>query len=172
MKASELRPGEYASFYQAYVALVPPEITLPSALDESAALLVELLTAVPEEKENYAYAQGKWTIKESLQHLLDSERIFAYRVLRLARRDATPLPGFEQNGYVAAADLHKRDFRRMIEEFRNLRKGTIALFETVSEREADFTGTVSEEPMSCRAMGFIICGHTYHHVQLFRERYQ
>ncbi|NJB85816.1 hypothetical protein GGR26_001561 [Lewinella marina] len=176
MTVTDLSASEYAPFYAGYVDLVPPGITLRTALDDSAAGLAEYLNEVSEGGEDYSYAPGKWTIKQTLQHIIDSERVFAYRALRLGRHDATPLPGFEQDDYVAWADLSRREFRRMITEFEMIRKTTIALYNGFGEEDLKFQGTVSGGtvsggPMSCRALGFIICGHTYHHLKLFRERY-
>ena len=166
-----LEPDEYGSFYRHYLSLVPPDITLRTALDDSEDQLVDYLSEVTPEQEDYAYAEDKWTVKQALQHLIDSERIFAYRALRLGRHDAAPLVGFEQNDYVAAVDLNGRLFGKMVQEFRAVRQTTLALFAGLSERDLAFRGTVSGHPMTCRAMGFILCGHTYHHHNLYRERY-
>lgn len=166
-----LSTDEYGSFYAHYVSLVPPGITLRSALDDSESQLVDYLSEVTPEREDYAYGPGKWTVKQALQHLIDSERIFAYRALRLGRHDSAALVGFEQNDYVAAVDLSGRAFGRMVAEFRAVRQTTLTLFDGLSDDDLAFVGTVSGHPMSCRAMGFIICGHTYHHHNLYRERY-
>ncbi|CAH1002228.1 hypothetical protein LEM8419_03145 [Neolewinella maritima] len=171
MTVTDLSSTEYGEFYSNYIQLVPPTISLRTALDDSGALLIDYLSNVPDERVDYAYAPGKWTIKQSLQHLIDSERVFAYRILRLGRRDATPLAGFEQDAYVLQANLSNRPFERMIEEFRGIRKSTIALVSGLSAEDLQFSGMVSGHSMSCRAMAFIICGHTYHHDLLYRERY-
>ena len=171
MTVSDLQDTEYGEFYANYLALIPPTITLRTALDDSGAQLTEYLTNVPDDQVDFAYAPGKWSIKQALQHLIDSERVFAYRTLRLGRQDATPLPGFEQNDYVLRANLSQREFERMVEEFRTIRKSTISLVNGLSEEDLCFRGTVSGHSMSCRAMAFIICGHTYHHTNLYRERY-
>ena len=171
MTAADLQDTEYAEFYAGYVRQIPPTITLRTALDDSEALLADYLSSVPDDGTDFTYAPGKWSIKQALQHLIDTERIFAYRTLRLGRRDATPLPGFEQNDYVLAADLSQREFGRMVEEFRMLRKATIALVSGLTTEDLEFRGTVSDHTMSCRAMAFIISGHTYHHNTIYRERY-
>ncbi|MCP9237192.1 DinB family protein [Lewinella sp. JB7] len=171
VKRNVLSPAEYAPFYAGYIDLVPADITLRTSLDDSAALLTDYLTNLPDEKVNHAYASGKWTVKEALQHIIDAERIFAYRALCLGRHDATPLPAFEHTDYALWVDVTRREFERMIEEFRTVRKSTISLFNSFSETDLSFTGTVSEMPMTCRAMGFVISGHTYHHNNIFRERY-
>lgn len=168
---SILSSDEYAPFYAGYVNLVPPDITLRTALDDSAAVLTDYLSNLPEGRENYAYAPDKWTVKEALQHVIDSERIFAYRLLRLGRHDPTPLPGFEQNDYVANMDVSGVAFRRMIEEFHNVRRTTVSLVSGLREQDLAYVGTASGTAISCRAVGFIICGHTYHHERLYRERY-
>ncbi len=171
MTAADLQATEYAEFYAGYVSLVPLTISLRTALDDSEALLTDYLSSVPDERVDFAYAPGKWSVKQALQHLLDSERIFAYRTLRLGRHDATPLPGFEQNDYVLNAELSSREFGRMVEEFRTVRKSTISLVSGLSDENLHFRGTVSGHTMSCRAMAFILCGHTYHHHTIYRERY-
>ncbi|MBB4077429.1 hypothetical protein GGR28_000030 [Lewinella aquimaris] len=171
IKRNSLSPTEYGTFYSNYIELVPADITLRTALDDSAAVLTEYLTNLPEEKVNHAYASGKWTVKEALQHIIDTERIFAYRALCLGRHDETPLPSFEHKQYAVWADVTRREFERMIEEFRTVRKSTISLFNGFSESDLQFTGSVGGGPMSCRAMGFIISGHTYHHMEIFRDRY-
>ncbi|WP_116127368.1 DinB family protein [Lewinella sp. IMCC34183] len=171
MTAADLTPDEYATFYHGYVSLVPPAITLRSALDDSAAGLSEYLNELADGREEYAYAPGKWTIKQAVQHLIDTERIMAARALRLGRHDATPLPGFDQDSYAAVADLRHREFPRMVAELETIRKTTVSLFNGFTDEDLRFRGTVSGGPMSCRALGFIICGHGYHHLNVFRERY-
>ena len=170
MKVTDVTAAEYAPYYANYVGLVP-EISLRSALDESAAALLEFLTHVPEDREDYAYAEGKWTIKQCLQHVIDTERIFAYRALAIARGDKTALPGFDQDEYVAAADLSGRSFAKMIEEFRHLRQSTFIMFKSFTDADLLRTGTMSGTAVSVRALGFIICGHALHHVKLYREKY-
>ncbi len=172
MTIANLSPNEYGPFYTGYLDQVPVDITLRSALDESEALLADYLSSVSEDRVDLAYAPGKWTIKVALQHLIDTERMFSTRLLRLGRRDPAPLPGFDQDDFAAHADVSRRKFGRMVEEFRALRKCTIWLIESLREEDLLFLGEVSEKPMSCRAMGFILAGHTYHHNTIFRERYQ
>ena len=172
MTAADLSTTEYGPFYSGYLAQVPQDITLRSALDESEALLAEYLNGVVDDRVDFAYEPGKWTIKEALQHIIDTERMFSTRVLRLGRQDPAPLPGFDQDNFAAHADVTRREYNRMLEEFRTLRKCTIWLIESLREEDLLFLGEVGERPMSCRAMGFILAGHTYHHNTIFRERYQ
>ena len=170
-KTADLDPGEFNAYYANYIKLVG-EIGIPAALNESAAQLTDYLTNVDESRMDYAYAPGKWTIAQSLQHVIDTERIFSYRALCIARGDKTPLPGFEQNDYADIANLSERRFRDMIEEFRLVRKSTIALFSSFTKEDLLRTGTMSGGAASVRALGFIISGHVYHHAKLYRERYQ
>lgn len=171
MSVTDLTQEEYGAFYRRYTALVPPTITLRSAFDDSSAGLSEYLHELADGREDYAYAPGKWTIKQAVQHLIDTERVFAGRALRLGRHDTTPLPGFDQDAFAAHADVSHREFERMIAELETVRKTTISLFNGFGEADLMFRGTVSGGPMSCRAAGFIICGHSYHHLNVFRERY-
>ncbi len=172
MTVTDLSPTEYGPFYATYLRQVPENINLRSALDESEALLAEYLNGVVEERTGYAYAPGKWSIRTALQHLIDTERMFSTRLLRLGRQDPAPMPGYDQDDFAAKADVSRRDFGRMVEEFRMLRKCTIWLVESLREQDLLFLGEVSDQAMSCRAMGFILAGHTYHHNTIYRERYQ
>lgn len=170
VRVGELTTAEYAPYYAGYIAKVP-DISLRSALDESVAALLDYLTHVPEDRVNYSYAPGKWTIKECLQHIIDTERIFAYRALAIARGDKTPLPGFDQNDYMETVELSHRSFRKMIEEFRLLRQSNLAMFKTFTKEDLERTGTMSDTAVSVRGLGFIMCGHVFHHAQLYREKY-
>lgn len=171
MKVSEITPAEYAPYYANYINKVP-DVNLRSALDESSAALLEYLTHVTEDRVDYAYAPGKWTIKQCLQHVIDTERIFAYRALAIARGDKTPLPGFDQNDYMDTVDLSERDYLKMIEEFRDLRRSNLTMFKSFTDEDLSRTGTMSGTAVSVRALGFIICGHVFHHAELYREKYQ
>ena len=171
MKVSDLKPDEYAAYYANYVGKVP-DISLRSALDESIAVLMEYLTHVAEDRVDYAYAPGKWTIKQSLQHIIDTERIFAYRALAIARGDKTSLPGFEQDEYVAAADVSGRSFLQMIEEFRDLRRSNLTMFKSFTDKDLNQRGTMSGTAVTVRALGYIMCGHVFHHAELYKEKYK
>lgn len=170
-KTSDLRPDEFNPYYAKYVDNVG-EIGIPAALNESAAQLTDYLTNIDEARMDFAYAPGKWTIAQSLQHIIDTERIFSYRALCIARGDKTPLPGYEQNDYASVANMSDRQFRDMIEEFRLVRNATIALFKSFTKEDLLRTGTMSGGGVSVRALGFIISGHVYHHAKLYNERYK
>jgi uncharacterized damage-inducible protein DinB len=126
---------------------------------------------MPAEKINYRYAKDKWTVKEVLQHMLDTERIFAYRALCIARKDSTHLPGFEENDYAANSKVSKRDWKEMIREFKAVRRSTEILFRSFDKQQLDATGTASGKSVYVLGIGFIIAGHINHHVNVLKERY-
>jgi hypothetical protein len=167
-----MRPGkqEYAGFYETYVSLVP-EPDLLSAMHASQEEIMDLLESLPVEKSDHAYADGKWTVKQLLQHVIDTERIFSYRALALSRGEPQHLPGFDENAYADQADVSQRSFREMKEELLALRRSVYLMFRGFSEDMLARTGTASGEPVSVRALGYICIGHIRHHSRILRERY-
>ncbi len=141
------------------------------AIRSSSKEFKKLLKNIPHKKRNYAYADGKWTIKELLQHIIDAERVFAYRALRFARMDATVLPGFDENNWAMAANKANRKWDDLIAEFKAVRAASEMLFESLGEEELLFKGTASNQPLNALAMGYIIAGHTKHHMDIIKERY-
>ena len=170
MKISQLTNAEFAPFYASYVAQVP-DGDLLEELEISVHDLIRFVQNIPMDKYDYRYAEGKWTIKDILQHLMDSERIFAYRALRIARNDKTPLPGFDENEYAAIAGGSKRTIRDLLTELALVRQSTIHLFKIFNEEALLRMGTASGFPVSVRALGVIIIGHQKHHQKVFEERY-
>jgi hypothetical protein len=166
------RPGptEYAPYYGKYVERVPDAPIVGLLRDQMKATL-DLLRSIPEGKENYAYAPGKWTIKEVIGHVIDSERVFSYRALRIARADATPLPGFDQDEYVPRGGFASRTVRSLADELEAVRRATVSLFEGLPQEAAARMGTASDNPVSVQALAYIIAGHELHHVAGLRERY-
>ena len=168
----DLAADEVPVFYRRYVDLVPAGLGLDAALEQSAERLRDYLSTVPAARADYAYAAGKWTIKECLQHLTDSERIFAARALRIGRGDATPLPGFDQDAYAATyAGLPHRTLTDLAAEFTTVRRATRELFAGLPAPAWAHRGTASDQSVTARAIGFITAGHCYHHLKLYRERY-
>jgi uncharacterized damage-inducible protein DinB len=166
------RPGadEFAPFYAGYIEGVPLGdlvVTLRTQMDETLALL----RGLPEARGDHRYAPGKWSIKDVLGHVCDSERVFAYRLMRIARGDATPLPGFEQDGYVARGDFGSRSLASLTEEFEALRRATIALVSGLDDAAMAHRGSANGVQVSARALAYIIAGHEWHHVQVLRGRY-
>ena len=141
------------------------------SIKESTKAFKKLLKEIPSKKRNYAYAEGKWTIKESLQHIIDAERVFAYRALRMARLDPTPLPGFDENTWAVSANKIHRKWDDLVKEFKTVRASSEILFESLGEAELLFAGTASNLPVNALAMGYVIAGHAQHHIDIINERY-
>lgn len=171
MKISQLQPNEYSQFYANYVALVSDEYSLLEELEISVHRLVKFVREIPMDKFDYRYAEGKWTIKDILQHLIDAERVFAYRALCFARNDKTELPGFEEDDYVIEANANKRSIQDLLTELLIVRQSSLALFKSFNDEQLMRIGKASNNPMSVRALGFIIIGHQNHHQRVFEERY-
>ena len=170
MRSSSLRSNEYATFYKPYIEALG-DVVLLDELELSGIHFIDFIQSIPCEKHEFRYVEGKWTIKDIVQHLVDAERIFAYRALRIARNDQTPLPGFEENEYVETAFANSRTMEDLIEEFATVRQATLSLFKTFSDEQLTQMGTASEKPVSVRAIGCIILGHQKHHVNVILERY-
>lgn len=130
-----------------------------------------ILTRIDEEKAMYRYAPGKWTIKEIIQHLIDSERIYAYRALRFARHDATELAGFEQDDYVAVADANRRTMAELAHEFAMVRNATLALFESFTPDMLDKTGIANKSKVTVASIGRVCVGHEIHHMNVIKTKY-
>jgi hypothetical protein len=161
---------EYAPYYERYISLVAgADIleTLAAQPDEIRALLATL----PEEKGNYRYAEGKWTIKELISHIIDGERIFSYRALRISRGDKTPIEGFEQDDYIANSNANNRTFADLLDEFTLERQANIHLIKNISAVGAEEMGTASGNPVSARAIAYIMAGHVRHHIGVLKEKY-
>lgn len=170
MKTSELSTGDYHPFYEPYIAALG-DVELVNMLKKQKENFPQFIASIPENNWLSAYAEDKWTIAETLGHILDAERVFQYRALRFARNDQTPLPGFDQDAYVPVSDANKRTKDEVIEEYRIIRESSIALFSGFSEEVLQRKGTASNSVMSVGALGFIICGHQRHHKLVIKERY-
>lgn len=167
-----MRPAntDYGDYYKNYISLVE-EDDLVLALSASVLRSEEFWNSIPEEKGNYRYAEGKWSIKELLQHIIDTERIFSYRALAFARGEKTALPGYDENHYADNCLADSRPLHDMVEELALVRKSTIMLFKSFDESVLDNIGKASGSNLSVRAAGFIIVGHEIHHMNVVRERY-
>ncbi|WP_264521045.1 DinB family protein [Flavobacterium sp. N1994] len=171
MKVAQVQPNEYASYYANYVNQVSDEYSLTEELEISVHRLVKFVQNIPLDKFDYRYAEGKWTIKDIILHLIDAERIFAYRALRFARNDKTALASFDENMYVEEAHANQRSIQDLLSELLVVRQATLALFKSFNEEQLLRIGTASNNPMSVRALGFVIIGHQNHHQRVFEERY-
>lgn len=157
-------------FYKNYVKQLE-QTDLPTALRISGYRTMELIHSIPERKCDYRYQEGKWSIRELLCHMQDAERIFAYRALRFARNDKTPLPGWGENDYAPQANASSRSLKKIADEMQHLRASTIDLFESFTEEMLMRKGIANTTEVSVMAIGFIIAGHETHHRNILKERY-
>jgi hypothetical protein len=166
------RPGanEYNAYYATYISKVGGDDALP-ALESQIGQTLALLGTVDETRALHRYGEGKWSVKEVVGHLIDAERVFAYRALRFGRADVTPLPGFDENAYVPAARSDVRRLPDLAAEYDHVRAASVDLFRALDQEALARVGEASGKPISVRALAWIIAGHELHHVALLRERY-
>lgn len=169
MTMTRPQPSEFAQFYAGYIGKVPDSGPIGMMTDQIAAL--ERLKTLPEDKGNYAYGDGKWTVKEVIGHLADAERVFSYRLTRIARGDQTPLAGFDENAWAKTAPHGRRKIADVIDEMIAIRRATLALMHSLDDTTIGNTGVANNNPVSARAICWIMAGHTEHHLGILRERY-
>jgi uncharacterized damage-inducible protein DinB len=163
-------PGEYAPYYDMYISLVQGHDIL-GILEAQRMQMAQMFAARSEREGNFRYAPDKWTVKEVLGHVNDTERIFAYRALRIARGDPTPLSGFEQDDYVRGANFAERTLADIAEEFEYVRSASIALFRSLKRDAWSRRGVANKNEVTVRALAFIVAGHELHHRLILEERY-
>lgn len=172
LTATALRPetSEYAPYYDRYISLVPEQdiLSLLSAQFKETNAAISTLT---EEQSEFRYAPGKWSVREMLGHMIDTERIMAYRALRFARNDKTPIEGFEQDDYVRHGPFHQCRLPDLLEEFGYVRNATVCMFRSLTEEAWLRRGVASNNEMSVRALAYVIAGHERHHMRVLREKY-
>jgi uncharacterized damage-inducible protein DinB len=161
---------EYATFYRGYVALVP-ETDIVNVLEQQVEETRRLLASVSAEQESYRYAEGKWSIRQVLGHLVDAERVFGYRAFCFSRGEQASLPSFDENQYVDAARSDSVPLRELVEELAVVRQANLAFLRRLDAREWAEVGTASGKPVSVRALAWVMAGHPRHHLQILRERY-
>jgi uncharacterized damage-inducible protein DinB len=161
---------EYGSFYKGYADAATGE-SLEEVLQVHPVYIKEHILEIPEEKSNYRYAPNKWTIKELLQHMIDTERVFSYRALRISRNDTTPMAGFDENYFAANAPVEHRKLEDLKKEFLLLREATDLMISSFQEHQLSYAGNASNTTISLRALCFIIYGHNLHHLKVLKERY-
>lgn len=160
---------EFNPYYKNYIESVSDDVM--AVLNDQAATFPEFIKNIPKEKADYAYAPGKWSVKELLGHLIDTERIMAYRALRFARKDMQNLPGFDENDYVRESHYHERSLETLADEFACLRKANSFLFASFNQEELLRQGPANGHPVSVRALLFIMAGHVIHHQNILQQRY-
>ena len=165
-----MNKNEYASYFETYISY-SKNMSIPGDFSTQMESCIAFFESVPVAKLDYRYQPEKWSIKDILLHLIDCERIFQYRALRISRSDKTPLPGFEENDYAVEANATSRILESLLNEYKSVRKATFTLFETFSEEQLLKMGNASGKDISVRAIGFIILGHELHHINIIKERY-
>ena len=163
-------PAVYKNFFENYTSLVPEKDVL-SALNNQAKTLMDFFNSISDEKAMYAYAVGKWTMKEMLQHIIDTERIFAFRALVIARKETVTLPGFDENVYAVNSFANRRTWANLVDEMKIVREATTLLFKSFTDDMLNTTGNFSAATATVNTVGNIIVGHFCHHVNITNERY-
>ena len=159
-----------AETYQGYLDMVK-EDNFREAIKKNTRQFLKLLDSIPRKKYDYAYAEGKWTLRELLQHIIDCERVFAYRALRLGRMDATPLASFDEVAWGKTSGGAYRGWKDLVAEFEAVRDGTEYLFDSFSDEQLQFIGEANGRPLNAFTIAFVLTGHVAHHIHLIRERY-
>lgn len=157
-------------FYQRYVKAVNSDELIP-ALKSGRDKILTFLTSVPDSKEDFRYADGKWSVKEVINHMMDAERVFAYRALTFSRNDSTELPGFDENSWAPQTNLVGRSLSNLLTEYSNLRASTIDLFRSFNDAMLNRSGVASGVKMDVATLGFLIAGHEQHHYSILKDRY-
>ncbi len=171
MKLDQLPINEYPDFYTGYIQAIA-NVELIEELEICLHEFIKFVQNIPMDKFDYRYAEDKWTIKDIIQHLIDAERIFSYRALRIARNDKTALPGFDEQLFADTALANqRRSIQDLLTEFAVVRQSTLSLFKSLNNEELANMGLASGKEVSVRAIGFIIIGHQKHHQKIFEERY-
>lgn len=170
MTKDDLSKHEYNPYYQTYIEKAGA-LTLREGLQDNGDETIAFLESIPEDKLEYRYAEGKWTIKEIIQHLIDTERVFTYRALCIARKDKTLFPGYDQDEYVAASEANNRSMIDLMNEYKAVRLASIILFDSFSKAMLTRVGIASNSNLSPRAVAFITIGHENHHCEVIKERY-
>lgn len=161
---------EYDPYYERYISLVADRDIIDT-LGGQSTRLQDIFTAMPEDRGEFRYAESKWSIKELLGHLIDGERMFAYRLFRISRGDETPIEGFEQDGYIENAHSNQRSFADLLEEFSLLRRANMIFFKNLADDAWSRIGTANNAKISVRALVYIMAGHIEHHLAILKERY-
>lgn len=162
-------PEEFAPYYTTYISKVPEAGPLPTLQAQRAE--IEALAALPDDRATFRYAPGKWSVNEVLGHLADAERVFAYRLLRIARNDSTPLSGFDENQWAEVAPHHFRPVAEVVGELLAVRAASLALVASLDAVALTRQTVANNRPVSARAICWIMAGHTQHHLELLHQRY-
>lgn len=168
----DISSHSFATYFEYYINLVKDNSDVVDALERTHLLTNSLMNTIDEEQGNYAYAEGKWTVKELLVHVIDTERIFCERALRFARNDKTELPGFDHDNYVLNSSANERSLADIRNEFEAVRTATVALFNSFTPEMLNKEGVANKNHLTVLAIGYIIAGHEKHHVNVLKEKYR
>lgn len=173
LAGGNVRPeqSEYAPYYGTYVAYVP-DGDIVATLERQFHDTITLLRNVSEAAAAHRYAEGKWSVREVIGHLIDAERVFSYRAMRFARADATPLASFDENAFIANSNFDARTIASLCEEWEAVRRASVQFFRSLTPEEWDRAGTASNARMSVRALAWVIAGHERHHLSILKSRYK
>ncbi len=166
----KIQNDEYGEFYAGYIARCG-ERPLMELLETGKEIVISTMQSISEEDSLYRYETGKWTIKEVMGHMIDTERIFSYRALALARGEKIELPGYDHNQYVKEAVFNRHSLQNLLQQYRSVREATLVLFSNFQEEELLRKGRVNQSGFSVRGLGYVIAGHELHHISILKERY-
>ena len=161
---------DYIPYFSQYMDLVP-EVDIISALKANHQIVLDFIEEIPRQKLNYFYDEGKWTVKQVINHIIDTERIMSYRALRFARGDNQKLLGFDENLYAANANLTNTNAQILADEFDSVRLSNILMFRQLSEKELLLKGQMASGEVNVLSLGYFLCGHAQHHINIIKERY-
>lgn len=171
MTTTDLKSEEFDSYYKSYIDKLSDKINLQEGFKIGQKNVIEFFKFIPNDKLEYRYQPEKWTVKEVFQHLIDTERIFMYRCFRIARRDTTPLIGYDQNIYIEPSGANKKSINELLEEFKIARKNSISILNSLTDEDLCFVGNSNGAVMSARAAAFTIIGHDIWHMDVIKEKY-
>ena len=161
--------NDYNSYFEVYIKNVPDDVI--RALEDQLHYTNKFLKAIPEDKIDFRYAEGKWNIKELVGHLIDTERILSYRALAISRNENQSLPGFDEKDYIRESGYSKRDYGELINELRMIREANLLMFKSFNEDILERRGIANNNEVTVKALLFIIAGHELHHLKVLKERY-
>ncbi|AEH02249.1 DinB family protein [Lacinutrix sp. 5H-3-7-4] len=170
MRVTDLNDTEFIPYFQPYINKLG-DLILIDSLEDGLEKTINFFQSIPEEKLEFRYAEDKWTIKEIINHLIDSERVFCYRALRFSRQDKTALVGFNEDAYVLNSNANDRQLKALLEEYSLLRQATIIMYKSFNSEVLKLKGQAGSGMVSVRALGFLIAGHEKHHCEVIKERY-
>lgn len=171
MVNTDLNETEFNSYYARYIDKLSETVTLRKGFEVGKTSVLRFFTSIAKDKLEYRYAPEKWSIKEVLQHLIDTERIFMYRCFRIARNDKTDLAGFDQEIYIDPSAANSKSLVELLNEFEAVRNSSISLLNSLSDTNLKYVGNASDDAMSARAAAFTVIGHEIWHMNIIKERY-